>query len=158
MKYLILISCLSLTLFSCNTKSKKEITTDYDKICNYFDSTFDFKINENYNKLIVISDTGCSNCNKNFMKFCLNYLNNESSIILITAHSTLMDLSEAMASEGNIFFDSDINTSQFNTFSSSRVIYFDNNAIDTVIVLDSFEIETQFDYIYNREGCQITDE
>ncbi|MDD4218112.1 MAG: hypothetical protein PHZ24_12360 [Bacteroidales bacterium] len=152
MKYFTLISFIFLLLSSCKNNTNTVAESEFDVICTYFKNTFDFQIDSNYDKLIVISDRGCPNCNKNFMKFCLSYLDNENSIILITANSSSMDLTDAIASKGNVFFDYELNTSELNTFSSSRIIYFKNNSIDTMVIIDAYDIESQFDYFYEREG------
>ncbi|MDR2835448.1 MAG: hypothetical protein LBV69_04520 [Bacteroidales bacterium] len=51
-----------------------------------------------------------------------------------------------MAIKENCYFDWELNTTEYPQFSNSSVIFFKNNAIDIVIILEATKIQEQLEF------------
>jgi len=128
--------------FCCNSKVDKE----FQKIVNYFENTHQYKITDDINKVVIITEgKGCGTCDAAFAQTALQYLA-DSSLFLITAKGNFVDIKPFLALKQNCFFDWQIELSKFSEFESSRVIYFKDNKIDTIVVINSTEILQQLEY------------
>ena len=139
---LILSVCSSFLVVCCKSKSEK----DFQKIQNYFEKKHNHKMNSSVNKLVVISEgKGCGTCDDRFAQTALKYLA-DSSVFLITSKGNVVDIQPFIDQMDNCFFDWQLDLSKFPEFYSSRVFYFKDNKIDTVIVINSNEIIQQLEY------------
>ena len=133
---------IGIICFSCTSAVDKE----FQKIVNYFENTHQYKITNDINKVVIISEgKGCGTCDAAFAQTALKYLA-DNSVFLITAKGNNVDIRPFINLKQNCFFDWQIDLSKFSEFGSSRVIYFKDNKIDTVIVINSKEIMQQFEY------------
>ena len=150
-KFLFLIS--SIALISCNSNtpitSKDIIKNEYDEIKFYFETKQNYQLNNNIKTIFVLTDVGCMPCNKHFSNLITENLNNSSSIFLILASSTNIDLTEFKKSRNNVFFDKQENLNIKN-LKKSKVLFLKNNNIDTSIIIDARQIDLQFREINER--------
>lgn len=147
-KVLIYLSFISIFIICLSCNNKKE--SDYNKISKYFENTHNIKLNPNIDKIIVITENGCPACNKNLANYALENFINSSSIILVTAKGSNLDISPFENLKENMYFDWNINPEEYNIFTDSKVIFFNSNDIDTSITINANEIKNQFDFIAHK--------
>lgn len=136
------------TFFSCTNTNK----TEFLKIKDYFEQKHDYKISEDITKIVVITEgTGCPVCDNEFANMVYNNLTNKNTLILITATGRFVNVEQFLYLENNCFFDWELEATKYPAFTSSRVIYLQDNNIDTTIILDTNILPEQLKYIANRD-------
>ncbi|MDR2927690.1 MAG: hypothetical protein LBV41_05775 [Cytophagaceae bacterium] len=141
---IVLLSGFVLSVLSCTSQQEKE----FQNIENYFENKHGYKVTGDINKVIIIGEgSNCSVCDKVFAQTAREYLA-DSSVFLITAKGSIVDVQPFINSKQNCFFDWQLNSSEL---SNSRVIYFNNNKVDTIIVINSEELMQQMDSFKNNK-------
>ncbi|MDR2926988.1 MAG: hypothetical protein LBV41_02115 [Cytophagaceae bacterium] len=136
------VVCFIISVLSCTSQQEKE----FRKIENYFENKHGYKVADNINKVIIIGEgSNCSVCDKVFAQTAREYLA-DSSVFLITAKGSIVDIEPFRNLKQNCFFDWQSNLSDL-SLNKSRIIYFSNNKIDTVIVINSNEFMAQMEFI-----------
>ena len=130
-------------IISCSTPKQKE----YEQIEKYFKKIHNFKIDKTINKIVVITEgRTCGTCDRAFAKTVFKNLQNENTLFLVSATGNQVDIQPFLNIEKNCFFDWELNVVEYPEFKSSRVIYLKDNAIDTIVILNSMEIMQQLEY------------
>jgi hypothetical protein len=132
---------------SCNSTSKKvEIYKKLDAVIS--DS---LKIQKHYNKIIILSESGCIGCNKRYSTFVSSNLHNSEILFIVTASGNNLDISSLMENKAtNLVFDYKNNLAKTNIFDGSGAIFTSNNTIDTIILIDAKDFDAQLNYIQKR--------
>ena len=141
--YLILIS-ITFSFCCCNNKTQNNSAEDSNPIYTYLkESQSNINI-DSYNKIILLTDNGCRNCNHTFAKIVENnYLEDNSTLILTTSKGSHFNIIP-FKGKSNVLFDWNIESL---IPISSSVLYIKKNTIDTIITIDAKNFEEQMDYI-----------
>ena len=145
--YLILISAL--TVVSCSKQTDKDESA-YNSIAEYLKEKNYSKSISDINKIVVITDNGCSTCNKGICNLSYeNYIDDDSTLIIITSKGQNFNVL-AFKDKPNVIFDwsSDI----MPLFNSTSVFYIENNDIDTILSINAGEYINQMQYISKKES------
>lgn len=152
--YLNLICSLAILLFgnSCANQDTKNnyVKDDYKAISNYFLQRHQIKLTDKITKLFVLTENGCHSCNKKFSDLVIENIENEKSLFIITATGNQIDMMPFETKRKNVIIDKNISDTTLSIFNETKVIYFKNNKIDTVIDIEARQIENQFLIIKNR--------
>lgn len=133
--------------FSCINNTPKPIKT----IKNYFLKTHNVKIDNSINKIVIITEGSiCGQCDRLFSELVLKNLLNDSTIILVNAKGTIINIKDFLDLKKNCYFDWQLDTTKFPEFKTSRVIYLKDNDIDTIIIINPRIILKQIEYIKTR--------
>lgn len=81
-------------------------------------------------------------CNKHFSELMKENLNDSSSLFLILASGSNIDISEFNNTNNRVFFDRDENHKN-NLFYDSKILFFKGKQIDTMITIDARKIDIQ---------------
>lgn len=136
--------------YSCNyTNNDTENRSDLKNIKDYFKNTHKVQLSTKISKLFVLTEEGCIPCNKKFSEIVSDELNNEKTIILIAASGMRVDIS-GFKNGKNVYFDNQINFSQNPAFINSKVIYFKENTIDTILNIEAKDFENIVELIRKR--------
>ena len=150
-----LITSVLITVFiySCvnNNKTNIYVKDDYKEISIYLKKTHKINLNDNINKLYVLTENGCHLCNKKFSDLILEKINNDKSIFIITATGDQIDITPFEIKHNNVLKDRNIKDTALSIFNETKIIYFKNNKIDTIITIDASQIENQFEIICSRK-------
>lgn len=157
-KHMCLLKLISFSIlvgsvvFSCSNKTNNEMKkSDYEYIKDYFETEHNFDLSEGIKMIVVLTQNGCTGCNKSFVYFTISNLNLKNSVILVTADGKGLDISTLRSLDGNVFFDDEICLGdERELFSNSSVIFLEKNAIDTIIKIEAQSINTQFTEILSR--------
>lgn len=155
LKYLLVFSFIINN--SCNNPSTKEFqVVKSEKIVNVnqlltkilVDS---LKVKKKYAKLFYLSENGCHTCNKSFSHLIQTTFS-DSNLYVVNASGMIIDISFFQDNQKeNIVFD-DANYFVNNGLGkSSSVIFMKNNKVDTLVKINSKDIERQFDYIFRKK-------
>ncbi len=129
----------------------KTKTTDYKIVKKYFWERHNLRLNKDIKQVVVLSENGCVPCNTRFAEFILYGIKKSSSIILVTASGARIDLSKLDEENKNILYDQNITDTPYTLFNESKIIFINNNSIDTIITIDARQIEKQFELIKMRQ-------
>lgn len=150
-----LITSVLITFFiySCinNNKTNIYVKDDYKAISIYLKQTHKINLNDNINKLYVLTENGCHSCNKKFSDLILEKINNDKSIFIITATGNQIDITPFEIKHNNVLKDRNITDTALGIFNETKIIYFKNNKIDTIITINALQLEHQFEIIHNRK-------
>lgn len=151
--FMICLSCISIAFFTkCDTNSitKQKSANCYDTILNYFSSRQKKEFDTSYKKLFVLTENGCASCNKNFLTLIKKNLSDKKSAFLFGSTASYIDSSNAEAL-GNVYIDQSLSETDYNVFHNTKVIFFKQNGIDTIINISAIDIQNQFEIISNRQ-------
>jgi hypothetical protein len=148
------LTCLSsLLLFSCNVKTdskstlEKKMISRYDSILDYFATRQNRPLKSKFNALYVITEMGCVTCNKQFYDLIKSKLKDPQALFLVQANGAYLNLS-GLDSLSNVYFDQSLLETDYKIFHQSKVIYFKDAKIDTVVTInDARLLEAQLDFI-----------
>lgn len=147
LSFLLLIS-LGIIVIGCEESSTKT-SKDYTKLEDYFGKIHLFKLTPKINSIFVLTDKGCMPCNKKFAKK-LKQMDKDSSLVLITAKQTSINLSGFdLSSKKNVFNDVYF-SNDYPFLRRSKVIYLGDKKIDSVIELNVRELDHQFNVIFKN--------
>lgn len=145
---IIIFIVINIFVLSCDTQKSKE----FKHVENYFKKTHNFSINTSINKIIVVTEgNSCGSCDKIFAETVFKNFQNDESVFLVTAQGFIVDIQAFLALEKNCFFDWQINSKEYPEFTSSRIIYLNNNKIDSILIINSSTILEQLEYIKNNK-------
>lgn len=136
------LALVVLLFFSCSQKD-----TDYFKLKTFIE-THNLKI-ENYNNILIVSETGCINCSKSFALLIQRQLKKEKSLFVISASGKAVDISEFLESK-NTILDYQDDFSRLNITQHSSAIFLKDNAIDIIINIKAKGIKEDFSFINSR--------
>lgn len=131
------------------TESSTKTSKDYTELKSYLDKIHTFQLTPKINSVYVLTDKGCMPCNKKFANK-LKQMDKDSSLVLITAKQTSINLSGFdLSSKKNVL--SDVYFSKDYPFlRRSKVIYLGDKKIDSVIELNVRELDNQFNVIFKN--------
>ena len=130
---------------SCNTP---EIAVNkYDTIQGILQDSLKVKP---YDKLLVLTETGCLGCNKSFAYLIEGMLNSDA-LVVVTATGTSVDISEFSEDKyDNVIYDYKNYFKRNNILENSGAIFLSENNVDTIISIEAKGIEEQLRYIQNN--------
>lgn len=147
-KFLNFLLLTNLLLIGCLGSSSNSSSKDYAELKAYMKKVHSYKLDPNINTIFVLTDKGCAPCNKKFAKR-LELMDNDSSVILITAKQTSINLSSFdISTKKNVFHDLYF-SDDYSFLRRSKVIYLGESKIDSVIQLNLPELDDQFNTIFN---------
>lgn len=142
-----------LSLISCFKNNNETVThivpTEYDVIHKYFLERQNYSISNSDKTIFVLTDVGCMPCNKHFSELISDNLNDSTSIFLILANGSNLDLSLFNKKNKKVFFDKQENIKN-DILKKSKAIFLEQSKVDTSIVIDARQIEIQFKEIRNH--------
>jgi hypothetical protein len=144
-KFLILLSLISAIIFSVLSCSSSK--TDFEVIADYFEKKHNIEIEKNIKRIVVITDRECPSCNRALANFSISDMVDDSTLFLITSDGSRLDISSFQKLDGNVYFDWDIDPVEYNIFTASKVIFIENNNVDTIVTITSKELRQQLDFI-----------
>jgi hypothetical protein len=132
-----------LTVFSCEKKSLSEKEKFIENLKEYLNVKHQIKLNNSIKKVFILTDENCHSCNKFFAKTIEKNINDSSSLLLVSASSSKIDLSP-FDGANNVFFEN--KSKEIFLFDNSKIIFLNQEKIDTIISikldnLDSFQRE-----------------
>ena len=151
--HLITSVLFAVIIYSCtsNTKTNIYVKDDYKAISNYLLQTHKINLNDSIDKLFVLTENGCHSCNKKFSDLVLENINNDKSIFIITATGDQIDMTPFEIKHNNVLKDRNITDTALSILNETKIIYFRNNKIDTIITINALQLEHQFEIIHNRK-------
>ncbi len=145
----------SLLLFACNVKPEtpgtleKKTISAYDSILDYFASRQNKPLKSKFKALYVITEMGCVSCNKHFYELIKSKIKDPQALFLIQSNGVYLNLS-GIDSLSNVYFDQSLLETDYKIFHQSKVIYFKDDKIDTIVTInDARLLEAQLDFIRN---------
>lgn len=139
---------LTLLFVGCNQSSTKvQKPTTFDTLTDYFKIRQEFVLDKKVKTVFVLTEYGCIPCNRKFSSYIKENINNDSVLFLITASGSMVDITPYENNEKNIFYDQNMNIKKYPIFKTSKAIYLKNNTIDTILLLNSEQLESQMEYI-----------
>ncbi len=148
---LIKIFFLVTMLTSCDFNNEIAVKSDIEKIKNFLLVKHKIKLSNKVNKLFVLTSYGCHSCNKKFSELIQNNLQQENSFFIITANGNSIDLTPFLGFKNNLIINNSVIDTTLNILNETKVIYFKNNKIDTIVTIDARQLENQFQIIQNRK-------
>lgn len=136
-------------LIGCASDKSKHYN-DYEIIYDYFQTVHGLKLNQNIKKIFVLTENGCISCNRNFSNVISENINNKKSLFLIIASGTRVDIS-TFNKKNNVYFDPQLDYMKYSIFSTSKVIYFKDSKIDTIINIEAKGLEKILEVIKTRK-------
>jgi hypothetical protein len=147
------ISFILLLFFALGCSDTAEQTTEnkptesrYTTISNYFKERHQVTITDSIKAIFVLTDNGCGPCNKHFSELMASHMNTNTSLFLILASGTNIDLSEFKQSKSKIYYDKPENIAH-HLFDETKAIFIQHQKIDTTITIDARLIDYQFSEI-----------
>ena len=147
-KFLSFLILISLMIVGCSESSTKT-SKDYEELKEYLEKIHSFKLTPKINSVYVLTDKGCMPCNKKFAKK-LEQIDKDSSLVLITAKQTSINLSGFdLSSKKNLLSDVYF-SNDYPFLRRSKVVYLGDKKIDSVIELNARELDNQFSVIFKN--------
>lgn len=147
------ISVFTFLLMNCNTSINNDneikVKNAYEDIKLYFKEKQNYFLKNKIKTIFILTDIGCMPCNKHFSNLITDNLNDTSSLFLVLASSTNIDLTEFKKNKTRVFYDKPENIKD-NLLRNSKAIFIKNNKIDTAITIDARQIDLQFREIKER--------
>ncbi|MGM0478401.1 MAG: hypothetical protein ACQERC_04185 [Bacteroidota bacterium] len=101
---------------------------------------------DRYDRVFILTERGCVNCNRSFSNFIEKELD-EHSLCIVNASGRIVDISYYQKNEAqNIIFDYDRFFVKNDVIETSSVIYLKNNEVDTIVELDEEQLGRQFEF------------
>ncbi len=145
--YLNLISILVVVIFclgSCSFQNKgEENLNDYHTILNYFEEKHGVSISNEITEIFVLTEVMCPICNKVFADFITKFINNETSVLVINARGTQVDIRPFLNNDDNVFFDPGLDNNKYEIFSNTKVVFLSDKSIDTIIIINTKNLYNQ---------------
>ena len=132
-------------IVSCKPKTKNELFIELlNTITN---NSIDIKTKA----IVIISDNGCFKCNERFSNLIKKIYYNETIKIIISANENIIDISEYKSNPiKNIYFDTEKKLYNENFISTSTVLFFKNQQIDTIAEISANDLNSKLDYIQSK--------
>jgi len=140
-KNIVINTLLFFFLFGCSSSYKDE---HYKKIETFLnDKNIDIR---NYKSLFVLSDKGCLTCNKKYAKLIENYINNDSSLVIVSTKSNMVDISNLLDAK-NVILDINRKFYALQPTENSIFVKLNKNTIDTIVEIEANNLKESFLYI-----------
>ncbi len=134
-------------LISCQSKEERE----YNHYANYFKKEHQFLITDKINSIFILTENGCLPCNRKFSNLLSELKNKDSTLILIMASGTMVNISIFDLYPKNVIFAKNANSEKYYEFlQETKAIFISKNKIDTTLVLEAQNLESQFSEIGKR--------
>ena len=145
----LLISLLTVVFTSCQAQD-----TAYVKLKNYLHSISDTLDIDKYEVLFYVSDNGCPTCTKSFSNAVQTYVfEKENALIILNAKGRVFDITPYREQKiSNVVFDYTSNFYRLRLSSTSCIILLKEQAVDTIIELNAYQLGTQLDMIPKLVG------
>ena len=135
---------------SCFISEKEK---SYNELNNYFKSEFNISIKNKIHTIYVLTENGCNNCNKSFLHLLIKVQKQDSTLILIVASGSRIDISEINSNSKNVLFSKNSKTEKaYELLEKSKVIYIENNKIDTILTIEAPQLGDQIHEIERRNS------
>ena len=136
MSKIISIFIITLFLTSCNQQN------DYQKINTFLDVK-NIQITD-YTQLVAINTLGdCLNCNNTFSLEMSKYLEQDSTLFIVSTPGAKIDISPYLSKESsNIILDFRKEFNALNIINYSAILKFKESSIDTIIEFDVKNIKS----------------
>lgn len=129
---------------ACSSPAKeKDKPGSYEELASYFKEKQGYTLTEHTKRIFILNDEGCMPCNKHFSELMTENLDDSTSLFLILASATNIDLSEFAKLKHRVFYDRPENI-KTKVFDKSGLIFLRHKAIDTIISIDARQLELQF--------------
>lgn len=138
----IVISLLIFIAYSCKNNQKEDSV--YNKLESFL-AKKNFVIKD-YNTILVLSNKGCLTCNKNFAILQEDFINRDSSLIIVSAQGSMIDISNILEAK-NKYSDFNQKFHKLNITKNSAYIKLKNNKVDTIIEMEAKNLKQSFKYI-----------
>lgn len=144
-----------LLLFASSCSSTKEETA-YDVVKEYLFAKLDTVSANQIKNVFIVTENGCTGCNKSFMNLALLEIDNPKSIIIVKARGNIIDISPLEEPDlTNVIIDNRGKQKDLDSiFKASRFIRLGKRDIDTVITIKAQGIIQDFEYIQNMLARQ----
>lgn len=149
--YLILINLV----WGC---TKKTNDLGYEEIESYFAERQKQKIPQEARKLFILSRSGCISCNKSFAELITYFLQDKSSMILITHGEPFEGIPEFNDNTytAHIYYDHNIDQfPAYNKLNKNQLLYLSDLEIDTLIPITAEHLLSSMQYVNEREQLNL---
>lgn len=138
---------LFFSFYSCGNK---ELST-YDQIEYFFNENYQFNHLNEYNYLVVINEKGdCMNCNNSFSLAMSKNIKKSNVLFLISSPGYSIDISSyTKDKKHNVFYDYREKFNELNLINHSAIFIFNNNKVDSIIQINSSNLNNQIDFPFN---------
>ena len=133
----LLIFVLILLLSACNK------VTNYSKLGDLLEQNRITNINK-VKKVFILSSNDCLNCNVSLSNSLGSYIDDEFSVIIITADETRMDLSK-FKNHSNVIFVNESEHKNFELLKKSQIIYLKNGNIEKIVTINAKDLKNQLE-------------
>ncbi|SFC07317.1 hypothetical protein SAMN05421780_102475 [Flexibacter flexilis DSM 6793] len=139
-------------VFLCQCSPKETITDEkYKTLSEYFSQKHDVRISPAIKRIFVLTEKECVGCNARFSRLISSNINDTSSIVLVAASGTAVDISIFTDQPTqNVYFDEEAPETN-PLFAHTQAIFLKNQAVDTIVAIKAAELQQQFDFIKNRK-------
>lgn len=151
-KFVILITAMALCANCASPSSPGK--EKYDALCSYIgklDSTVNL---EDYTKIFLLTDDGCTTCNSAFARFLTTQLADSNSLVLIAADGSRIDISAFSEKNGRTLWDGSDRLGQIEGIRGTGAILLGTYSVDTVISINAAELESQLAYLSNWKALR----
>jgi hypothetical protein len=126
----------------------------YVKLKDYLHTISDTLDIDKYEAIFYVSENGCPTCAKSFSNAVQTYVfGKENALIILNAKGRSFDISPYREQEiSNVVFDYTSNFYRLHLSSSSCIISLKEQAVDTIIELNVYQLGSQLDMIPKLVG------
>lgn len=119
------------------------------QIKSYIENTYRVKVTDGIRRVFILNDYDCSDCVNSFSDFLKKYVNDKSSLLLVSSGGENLDVKafeDLRKKNPNIVISHHANDDT-TIFSGLGVIYFDEARVDTIISLCVVTMKEQLQFI-----------
>ena len=121
------------------------------KIFKKFYAVPRFKTDKKSKAVFLISDNNCSTCNQMFSDFAVQKIDNKDIVYIISADQNKINIAGFTDNKrDNVFIDTDKALYNDDDIKSSIVFLLHENKVDTMLQINTREIEQQLSFIRIR--------
>lgn len=143
----ILYFLLFLIVLSCEKELLTENENFLENLKEYFQFKHNKKLDNSLKRVFILTDKNCHSCNKFFAKTIEKNINDSSSLLVVCASSSKIDLS-TFEGANNVFFD--MKNKKSPLFANSKIVFLNQGKIDTIININIENVDSFQKQIENR--------
>jgi hypothetical protein len=137
---------LLIILVSCHVEKSK-----IDLLEKALSTQLKSKSLKDFEWIAYVSEQGCHGCNESFKNLLEHEINSTKGIIILTSSGSILDFSKFMDdSVTNVMFISEIELRKVGILKKSGIVFLSNNQVDTIIEIQSDNLENQLSEIKRR--------
>ena len=107
----------------------------------------DIDIKNDYQKIVVITDDGCSACTNFFSTTMLDELDNVHTLFIVTSKGRSTDIKQFLQKKENVVVDWQMDINKYPEFSKTSAIFLGENRVDTIIKISAENVQEQIEFI-----------